>query len=316
MDGCGCRTPRAAGSSSSARTATRVHPLDTPVNGTGFLPSGELVAARMHVPRLDRFDGHDWSVHADLAKLVDGRLGDLIALPGGTVYVDEVLTPDEPGRLLKVGPDGSASVAAGELVFPNGLAVIDEGRTLIVAETFAGRLTAFTIGPDGNLGDRRRWFDLKEKLGARYLPDGIWACRDGSVWVAATNGHAFLRIRDGDVVDRIDVDGFAIACCLNEDETDLYATTATSLDPGIPVMEPCANSARRRASPGSARAGISTDSKTISGGTFDVVIIGCGTTGLAPARLVEGDVGIVSPRPRPNCPRLSPHRRQLARIGE
>ncbi|RJQ75915.1 SMP-30/gluconolactonase/LRE family protein [Amycolatopsis panacis] len=216
---------------------TRVHPLDTPVNGTGFLPSGELVAARMHVPRLDRFDGHDWSVHADLARLVDGRLGDLIALPDGTVYVDEVRTPDEPGRLLKVEPGGSASVAAGELVFPNGLAVIGEGRTLIVAETFAGRLTAFTIGPDGNLGDRRMWFDLKEKLGARYLPDGIWACRDGSVWVATTTGHAFLRIRDGDVVDRIDVDGFAIACCLNEDETDLYATTATSLDPGIPVTE-------------------------------------------------------------------------------
>jgi sugar lactone lactonase YvrE len=215
----------------------RVYELDTAVNGTGFLPSGELVAARMHAARVDRFEGEAWSVHADLAELVDGRLGDLIALPDGTVYVDEVKTPTEPGRLLKVAADGRASVAAEGLVFPNGLATIDDGRTLIVAETFAGRLTAFSCGADGELEDRRIWFDLQGQLGADHLPDGIWSCRDGSVWVATTNGHAFARIHDGVVVDRIDVDGFAIACCLNDDETVLYITTATSRDPGVAVME-------------------------------------------------------------------------------
>ncbi|MTD53001.1 SMP-30/gluconolactonase/LRE family protein [Amycolatopsis pithecellobii] len=216
---------------------TQVHPLETPVNGTGFLPSGDLVAARMHAARLDRFDGDAWSVYADLTGFVDARLGDLLALPDGTVYVDEVRTPDEPGRLLKVDAAGRASVAAEGLVFPNGLAVIDEGRTLIVAETFAGRLTAFSMGADGKLDGRRTWFDLRERLGAGYLPDGICACRDGSVWVATMTGNAFVRVRDGDVVDRIDADGFAIACCLGDDESELYITTATSLDPGTPVMD-------------------------------------------------------------------------------
>lgn len=215
---------------------THFHELETPVNGTGFLPSGDLVAARMHAARLDRFDGSSWTVHADLTDLVDSRLGDLIALPDGTVYVDQVRTPDEPGRLIRVNRDGRGGVAAEDLVFPNGLAVLDEGRTLIVAETFAGRLTAYTIGPEGALGERRTWIDLRKELGTEHLPDGICACRDGSVWVATTNGNAVVRIADGEVVDRIDVDGFAIACCV-DDGDELYVTIATSLDPTLSVME-------------------------------------------------------------------------------
>jgi sugar lactone lactonase YvrE len=215
---------------------TYVHQLESPVNGTWFLPSGELVAARMHAARLERFDGKTWALHADLGELVSGRLGDLIALPDGTVYVDDV-TPNEPGRVLKIDAEGRGSVAADGLVFPNGLAVIDDGATLIVAETYAGRLTAFTLGPAGQLQDRRIWADLQAELGPEYLPDGIWSRRDGSVWVATTNGQAVVRVHDGHVAQRIDVDGFAIACCLSDDETDLYVTVATSLDPGVAVID-------------------------------------------------------------------------------
>jgi sugar lactone lactonase YvrE len=217
------------------------HALDTAVNGTGFLPGGDLVGARMCAKRVDRFDGTTWSVHADLTGLVEGRLGDLIALPDGSVYVDEVHTPDVPGRLLRLDPDGGASVAAEELVFPNGLALVDGGATLVVAETFAARLTAFTVGADGALTDRRPWFDLGERLGETYRPDGICAAADDSIWVAATTAQTFLRLRggaaDGEVVERIDVDGFAIACWPDEDGGALYGTSGTSLDPDLSVME-------------------------------------------------------------------------------
>lgn len=215
---------------------TRLHEVNTAVNGTGFLPSGELVAARMHAARVDRFDGERWALHAELGGLVTGKLGDLIALPDGTVYVDEVQTPQVPGRLLRIDPEGRASVAAADLVFPNGLVSLDGGATLLVAETFAGRMTAFSVDPEGGLSERRMWFDLRAELGEAYRPDGACAWADGSVWVAATDGNAFLRLRDGRLVDRIDVDGFAIACCPGPDG-ELVLTTAVSIDPAVPVME-------------------------------------------------------------------------------
>ncbi|GEL21783.1 hypothetical protein PSU4_07370 [Pseudonocardia sulfidoxydans NBRC 16205] len=215
---------------------TRVHQLDTAVNGTGFLPSGELVAARMHAARVDRFDGERWAPHADLTGLVTGRLGDLIVLPDGTVYVDEVHSPDLPGRLLRIDPEGRASVVAEDLMFPNGLVLLDDGATLLVAETFAGRITAFSVDADGGVSDRRTWFDLWAELGKPFRPDGACGLPDGSAWVAATDGNAFLRLRDGVLVDRIDVDGFAIACWPGADG-ELLLTTATSLDPAVPVME-------------------------------------------------------------------------------
>lgn len=224
------------------------HDLDSPVNGTGFLPSGELVGARMTGARLDRFDGTDWTLHADLADLVEGTLGDLIVLPDGAVLVDEVRGRDRPGRLLRVGTDGpdpTITVAAEDLVFPNGLVTVDDGATLVVAETFAARITAFTIGTDGELTDRRTWFDLRAELGEGFLPDGACAAADGSVWIATTTGSAFVRVADGVLVDRVDVDGFAIACCPGEGD-DLVLTTATSLDPQLSVFE-AAHQKRTRA---------------------------------------------------------------------
>ncbi|MCS5720770.1 SMP-30/gluconolactonase/LRE family protein [Herbiconiux sp. CPCC 203407] len=218
---------------------TVIHTLDSPINGTGILPSGELVGARMTGARLDSFDGERWSLHAELSGWVTGTLGDLIVLPDGTVLVDEVRGPDRPGRLLRIAPDGATpivSVAADDLVFPNGLVVVDEGRTLVVAETYAHRLTAFTLGPNGELTDRRLWFDLRAELGDDFRPDGACVAADGSVWVATTSGNAFIRVADGALVDRIDVDGFAIACCLGAGD-DLILTSATSRDPELSVTD-------------------------------------------------------------------------------
>lgn len=211
--------------------------LESPVNGTWFLPDGGLVAARMQDTRVDRFDGETWAPYCDVTELSrTGRLGDLIALPDGTVFVDDV-THGKPGQLLKIDADGKGSVAAEDLTFPNGLAVIDEGATLVVAETFAGRLSAFTLTPDRRLEDRRVIIDLQAELGPDYNPDGICSRADGSVWVATTRGGALIRVKDGSVEEQIALDGFVIACCLSADENDLYVTVAQSLDAGVEVIE-------------------------------------------------------------------------------
>lgn len=220
-----------------------VHEVSPPVNGTALGPGGTLVGARMSGARVDRFDGKDWEVLADLGAAVGaGRLGDLTQRSDGTVYVDDLGSQDHSGkveatgRLIKIDPRGNAAVAADGMTFPNGLALIEDEATLIVAETFANRLVACAVSAAGGLSAPRPWADLAATLGEEYRPDGIWAAEDGSVWVGTTTGEAFVRVREGEVLERIDVDGFAIACCL-DDAGAFYGTVAVSTDPEKTVFE-------------------------------------------------------------------------------
>jgi sugar lactone lactonase YvrE len=226
-----------------AGSEVTVHDVSPPVNGTALGAGGTLVGARMTGARVDRFDGQDWEVLADLGAAVGaGRLGDLTQRSDGTVYVDDLGTQghsgkvEATGRLIKIDPEGNASVAADGMVFPNGLAFIEDEATLIVAETFANRLSACTVSADGELSQPRPWADLAGALGEEFKPDGIWAAEDGSVWVATTAGEAVVRMREGEVLERLDVDGFAIACCL-DDDGDFYGTVAVSTDPEMTVFE-------------------------------------------------------------------------------
>jgi sugar lactone lactonase YvrE len=131
--------------------------------------------------------------------------------------------------IVLVEPDGTARVAADGLAFPNGTVISDDGLTMIVGESYGGRLTAFTIAGDGGLGARRRFAQLR---GA--VPDGICLDADGAVWVACPITGRVLRVRDGgDVLDEIKVTNkFAYACMLGGgDRRTLYVCTAASSDP-------------------------------------------------------------------------------------
>jgi sugar lactone lactonase YvrE len=215
----------------------RRRPLDSPTNGLWFLPDGRLAAARWSGKRIDVLTPDQFEPYSDLSHLVRDRVGDMAGTPDGWLYLDD-MGPDPHsgnpvGRILVIDPDGHADVAADELRFPNGLAVLE--GTLIVAETHGTRLTAFDIAPDGRLGNRRTWTDLAELFGEQHRPDGIWPAADGSVWVAATAGEAFVRVKEAEKIQSIRVPGeFAIACCL--DRTSLYLSSARSTDPQLDLL--------------------------------------------------------------------------------
>jgi len=131
-----------------------------------------------------------------------------------------------PGTISVVTPAGSARSVAGGLQFPNGMAVL--GDTLIVAESHAGRLTAFDIAPDGGLSGRRVWAAVPGSA-----PDGICVDAEGAVWYADVPNRQCVRVRSGgEVVQTVALDRGGFACALSPGGT-LYAVTADYTDPAM-----------------------------------------------------------------------------------
>lgn len=141
-----------------------------------------------------------------------------------------------PSSLLMVEPDGRVRVVAEDVIFPNGMALSGDGRTLILAESFAERLTAFEVAADGSLSGRRQWAAIPG-----HTPDGICLDAEGAVWVASPLSGAFLRVREGgEITERIDTADkrWAVACALGGPQRKtLYCVTAATTLEGMPRGE-------------------------------------------------------------------------------
>lgn len=126
-----------------------------------------------------------------------------------------------PGIVGVVLPDGTYRQVADDVWFPNGMAVLD-GTTLVVAESHADRLTAWTITDDGGLTDRRVWADL----GPDAAPDGICVDAEGAIWFASVPGRCCVRVAPGgEVLDRVDADRGCFSCVLGgPDGRTLFVT--------------------------------------------------------------------------------------------
>ena len=127
--------------------------------------------------------------------------------------------PFAPGLIALIATDGGARQVADGLEFPNGMAVTADDRTLIVAESYGRRLTAFDIEADGELSNRRVWAQLGEGV-----PDGICIDAEGAVWYADVPNERCVRVREGgEVLDMIELDRGCFACMLGgEDRSTLY----------------------------------------------------------------------------------------------
>ena len=129
-----------------------------------------------------------------------------------------------PGVVAVVSPDGETREVADDLWFPNGMAVTPDGSTLIVAESHANRLTAFTIAADASLTGRRTWAEL----GGDAAPDGICLDADGAVWYADVPNRHCRRVREGGrVLETVEVDRGCFACMLGGPDGRLLHMVAT-----------------------------------------------------------------------------------------
>jgi sugar lactone lactonase YvrE len=199
-------------------------------SGLGWTPDGDLLVVSMLDRRLLRL--HDGALHevANLFDAADWHGNDLVVDAEGGAYVgnfgwDEGSDPEIKSTvLLRVTPDGRVTVAAEDLVCPNGMAITPDGRTLLVNETFAARVTAFDRAPDGTLSNRRVWASflddppgtLPDLLAADViLPDGMTLDAEGALWLGDCRGAGTARVAEGgevlDFVSTGDDAAFAVA---------------------------------------------------------------------------------------------------------
>ena len=208
--------------------------------GLGWLPDGRMLLVSMFERSLLRLDPGGLVRVADLSDLAPFHCNDMVVDGTGRAYVGNFGFDIDGGAeptsttLVCVEPDGEAWVVADQLLFPNGSVITDGGHTLVVAESFGQRLSAYTIEPDGSLSNPRVWADLRPNV-----PDGICVDADGAIWVADPINHGVMRVLQGaGPVDWIPTGRRAYACVLGgADGRSLFVCTGASSNPARTLQD-------------------------------------------------------------------------------
>lgn len=184
-------------------------------SGLGWLADGRLLVVSMTDAKLLAVKDGRTSVYANLSDICRGTPNDMAVDQYGRAYVGNAgcnlfagLDP-KPTNLVLV-ENGTVREVADDLIFPNGIAIDGSGTTLAVAETFAHRITAFSVRADGSLVNRRQFARLEGRT-----PDGLCFDSEGALWVASAETGEVLRVLEGgEITDRIDCDGLFAAACV------------------------------------------------------------------------------------------------------
>jgi sugar lactone lactonase YvrE len=215
-------------------TASEVMTVEAQPSGLGWMPDGSLLVVSMRDRRvLRRTPDGEVALHADIAGLCGGHANDMVVDAHGRAYVGnfgfDLMSGQDPAaaNLVRVDPDGTAGVAAEDLLFPNGSVITPDGRTLIVGETAGARYTAFTIGDDGSLSDRRVWAQIAPEppqggpLGEmlaqlKFGPDGCALDAEEHIWSADAMGARAARVAPGgEIVDEVRApEGLGVFACM------------------------------------------------------------------------------------------------------
>jgi sugar lactone lactonase YvrE len=212
--------------------------------GLGWLPDGRLlINSRLDRVIVRREPDGSLVEHGDLRPFATWHANDMVVASNGQAYSgnfgfdldglsDGTVESSAicPASLIRVDPDGTTHEAAGGLQFPNGAVISDDHGTLIIAESFGGRLTAFDRAADGTLSNQRVWAALPG-----IAPDGICLCADGSVWVANALAAECVRVAEGgEIVERVTTSRNCYACMLGDDDRQtLYLVTAVDSNASV-----------------------------------------------------------------------------------
>lgn len=184
----------------------------------GWLPDGRMLATGDQLMRYEP-DGTR-VVHADLTHISQYIWSEMTIDGRGNVYVnsigfdfsemvERVSNPSKSptGVIALITPDGMSRKVAGEIAFPNGMVITPDNKTLIVSESFTGKLLAFDIADDDSLSNRRVWAE-------GVAPDGICLDADGAIWTSTHMNECVRVAQGGEILDRIQLDRACFATML------------------------------------------------------------------------------------------------------
>jgi sugar lactone lactonase YvrE len=233
------RSPRVVVLGEDGKTR-EVAEVPTHPSGIDWDSDGRLLVVSMHERKVLRKEGAALETLADLSSIAHFHCNDMTADRLGRAYVGNFGFDlwgggsPSPTNLALVEPSGAARIVATDLMFPNGIVITPDERTLILSETFTARLLAFDIESDGSLSGRRVWAEVGRPT------DGICLDAEGCVWAAVPLASgAFLRVAEGgEIKEEISADEYcAIACMLGgKDGKTLFLLEA--LDPRPERMKP------------------------------------------------------------------------------
>jgi sugar lactone lactonase YvrE len=192
--------------------------VDQQPSGLGWGPDGTMLVVSMLDHRLlGRSPSGEVREVASFGHLCGGPANDMVVDASGRAFIGnfgfDMMNGGAPANanLVRVDADGTVSVAAEDLQFPNGSVITPDGSTLIVGETMGARYTAFTIGSDGSLSDRRVWGEV-----AGVAPDGCGLDAEGRIWAAdALSGRCVLVEEGGVIVEEIAApEGHGVYACM------------------------------------------------------------------------------------------------------
>jgi len=205
-------------------------PDDEDPAGIGWLPDGRMIVVGMLDLKVYVVDDGTIGVHSDLSAINPHLLNDMVVAADGTAYVSGFgwnmweSSDFAPSPLIRVRPDGTAEPVSEPMAAPNGMALTEDGETLVVAEPGGGALNRFTVTDDGDLIDRKV-LPLEKAPGATFVtPDGICLDAEDHVWAADPMGGRMMRVApDGTIVEQFPVDDHPLACVLaGPDRRTLY----------------------------------------------------------------------------------------------
>lgn len=219
--------------SMDGRLDTRAETADLP-GGLCWLPDGTTLVVYMTERRLMRLDEDGLTEYVDLSGLASFHCNDLVADSQGRIYAGNFGfdlhggAPVRPAELLLVDPDRQVELISEQVVFPNGSVITPDGIRLLVAETFAHRISEFRLDPRGRAEDHTIWADLGDAT-----PDGICLDADLHLWVASPGtGELRLVRRGGETLATCETVGTPYACMLGgEDRQTLFVCTSETDDP-------------------------------------------------------------------------------------
>ena len=232
-------------------------------SGLGFLPDRSVIVVDMLGSKVMRIEDGSLREYGDLSGLASAACNDMVVDAHGRAYVSSlgrrgppdtprpselrplaphildyfleagVANTPETSEIMRVDPDGSTQLAADGVVSPNGMGITPDGGTLIVAETYANRLSAFDVHAGGSLSNRRVFAEV-----GQAMPDGIYLDAEGGVWIASPYTYEFLRVREGGVIaDRLALpEGKLAVACMHGGEDRRTLFLCTSIRPSRQIV--------------------------------------------------------------------------------